>query len=126
VSQLSQPIEPFRIAGNIYYVGASNIASYLFATSRGVILLDTGTREMLPMVQSSIVKLGFKLTDVKIILSSHAHWEPRRGPDGDEARDRCAGHGDRRGGAGAVVGQGPDGRPARIGWEPVAVDRVPA
>ena len=123
VSQLSQPIEPFRIVGNIYYVGASNIASYLFATSRGLILLDTGTREMLPMVQSSIVKLGFQLSDVKIILSSHAHWDH---VEGQAAMKRATG---------AQVMVIAEEAPALssgkdltsvggIGWEPVAVDRV--
>jgi glyoxylase-like metal-dependent hydrolase (beta-lactamase superfamily II) len=123
VRELSQPIEPFRIAGNMYYVGASNLASYLFATSRGLILLDTGTREMLPMVQSSIVKLGFQLSDVKILLSSHAHW------------DHVGGQAEMKRATGAQVMAMAEEVPAlssgkdltsagEIGWEPVAVDRV--
>ncbi len=50
----SAPVEPFRIVGNIHYVGARNIASYLITTSAGHILLDTGTREMVPVVRGSI------------------------------------------------------------------------
>ncbi|HEX3757530.1 MAG TPA: subclass B3 metallo-beta-lactamase [Kofleriaceae bacterium] len=125
-AELARPIEPFRIAGNIYYVGATNIASYLIATSQGLILLDTGTREMLPMVQSSIVKLGFDLRDVKILLTGHAHW------------DHVEGHAAMKRATGAQVmaiaeeapalraGKDPTSvdDPDDVGWEPVAVDRV--
>jgi glyoxylase-like metal-dependent hydrolase (beta-lactamase superfamily II) len=120
---LGQPIEPFRIVGNLYYVGASNIASYLIATSRGLILLDAGTREMLPMVQSGIVKLGFQLQDVKIILTSHAHWDH---VESDAAMKRATG---------AQVMALAEEVPAlssgkdrtgvgELGWEPIAIDRV--
>lgn len=122
-SELARPIEPFRIAGNIYYVGATNIASYLIASSQGLILLDTGTREMLPMVQSSIVKLGFELRDIKIILTSHGHW------------DHVEGHAAMKRATGAQVmaiaeevpalTSGKDQTdPDEISWEPVAVDRI--
>jgi glyoxylase-like metal-dependent hydrolase (beta-lactamase superfamily II) len=122
-TELGRPIEPFRIVGNIYYVGATNIASYLIATSQGLILLDTGTREMLPMVQSSIVKLGFQLQDVKILLTSHAHW------------DHVEGHAAMKRATGAQVMAIAEEAPALssgkdlsavadIGWEPVAIDRV--
>jgi glyoxylase-like metal-dependent hydrolase (beta-lactamase superfamily II) len=121
--ELGRPIEPFRIAGNIYYVGATNIASYLISTSQGLILLDTGTREMLPMVQSSIVKLGFQLRDIKILLTSHAHW------------DHVEGHAAMKRATGAQVmaiaeeapalSSGKDlSATAELGWEPVTVDRV--
>ena len=42
----SRPVEPFRVIGNVYYVGAAGISSYLIVTSEGLILLDTGTHEM--------------------------------------------------------------------------------
>ena len=73
--EFSQPVEPFRVIGNIYYVGAMNISSHLIATSDGLILLDTGTREMFPGLCSNVEKLGFELKEIKIILSSHAHWD---------------------------------------------------
>jgi glyoxylase-like metal-dependent hydrolase (beta-lactamase superfamily II) len=123
-AELVHPIEPFRIVGNIYYVGASNIASYLISTSQGLILLDTGTREMLPMVQSSIVKLGFQLRDIKILLTGHAHW------------DHVEGHAAMKRATGAQVmaiaeeaaalssGQKDAADPDDLGWEPVAIDRV--
>lgn len=71
----SQPEEPFRLIGNIYYVGAKNIASYLITTPRGHILVDTGTKEMTPVITAAVQKLGFNLRDIKIMLSSHAHFD---------------------------------------------------
>lgn len=71
----SQPEEPFHLIGNIYYVGAKNIASYLVVTPQGSILIDTGTTEMTPVVTANVEKLGFKMRDIKIMLSSHAHFD---------------------------------------------------
>ena len=71
----SQPEEPFRLIGNIHYVGAKNIASYLITTPQGHILVDTGTKEMTPVITASVQKLGFNLRDIKIMLSSHAHFD---------------------------------------------------
>src|ERR1043166_6268923 len=73
--QMSQPVEPFRIVGNIYYVGARNIASYLITTPEGDIMIDTGTKEMHQVIVANVAKLGFKLHDIKILLSGHAHFE---------------------------------------------------
>jgi metallo-beta-lactamase class B len=69
------PVEPFRIAGNIYYVGSNDLTSYLIVTPRGNILIDSGMKEMVPQVKDNIEKLGFKLSDIKIILNSHAHFD---------------------------------------------------
>jgi len=69
----NQPVAPFRIAGNVYYVGASDVASYLVATSRGLILIDGGFAETAPQIEQNIATLGFKLADVRIILNGHAH-----------------------------------------------------
>jgi len=63
------------VIGNIYYVGAVNISSHIIVTPEGLILLDTGTQEMLPGIRTNLEKLGYTLQDVKIILSSHAHWD---------------------------------------------------
>ncbi len=69
----NQPVEPFRIARNLYYVGASDIASYLVTTPKGHIVLDGGFEETVPIIVANIRTLGFKVEDVKILLSSHAH-----------------------------------------------------
>ena len=71
----NQPVEPFRIAGNLYYVGASDITSYLITTPKGHIVLDGGFVETAPMIVANIRKLGFDVKDVKILLSSHAHYD---------------------------------------------------
>src|SRR5262249_29451632 len=119
----SAPVEPFRVVGNIYYVGAKNIASYLIVTPKGDILLDTGTREMVPVVRGNIERLGFKLADVKILLSNHAHY------------DHVQGHAEMKRATGAklmaigddavALESGKDRSPlGDEGWEPVKVDRV--
>jgi metallo-beta-lactamase class B len=69
------PVEPFRIAGNIYYVGSNDLTSYLIVTKKGSILIDSGMKEMVPQVKTNVQKLGFKLSDIKIILNSHAHFD---------------------------------------------------
>ncbi len=71
----SEPQAPFKIMGNVYYVGANNIASILVATPEGHILLDTGTQKMGAVVFPNIVKLGFKPADIKVMLISHAHYD---------------------------------------------------
>ncbi|HEX6901496.1 MAG TPA: subclass B3 metallo-beta-lactamase [Thermoanaerobaculia bacterium] len=71
----NQPVEPFKIAGNLYYVGASDIASYLITTPEGHILIDSGFEETVPIIRENVRKLGFKLKDVKILLTSHAHYD---------------------------------------------------
>jgi metallo-beta-lactamase class B len=73
------PVEPFRIAGNIYYVGSSDLTSYLIVTPKGNILLDGGMKEMVPQVKSNIEKLGYKLSDTKFILNTHAHFDHAAG-----------------------------------------------
>lgn len=71
----SEPVDPFKIIGDLYYVGAAGISAHVIVTPQGLILIDTGTKEMLPGLRANIEKLGHKLTDVRIILSSHAHWD---------------------------------------------------
>lgn len=69
------PIKPFRLIGNIHYVGASGVSSFLITTPEGHILIDTGFETTVPRIRENVAKLGFKLTDIKIILSSHAHTD---------------------------------------------------
>ena len=71
----SQPVEPFRIVGNIYYVGARNIAAYLIATPQGHILIDTGMSEMHDAITSGVERLGYTVSDIRILLASHAHFD---------------------------------------------------
>jgi metallo-beta-lactamase class B len=71
----TQPTKPFRIAGNIYYVGTAGLASYLIATPKGLILLDATMDQNVPAIEANIKALGFKLSDIKILLNSHAHFD---------------------------------------------------
>jgi metallo-beta-lactamase class B len=72
-AQWNKPVEPVRIAGNIHYVGTAGISSFLITTPDGHILLDSGTEETVGRIHASVEKLGFRFSDVKILLSSHAH-----------------------------------------------------
>lgn len=67
------PDEPFRIAGNLYYVGAVDMAAYLLTGPAGHVLIDGGWPETAPAILGSIAALGFRITDVKVLLNSHAH-----------------------------------------------------
>lgn len=71
----NKPVAPFRIAGNLYYVGAVEITSYLITTPQGHFLLDGGFVETAPQIEHNIAELGFKLSDVKYLLNSHAHYD---------------------------------------------------
>jgi metallo-beta-lactamase class B len=71
----TEPFPPFRIAGNLYYVGSAGLANYLITTAQGNILINSDLEANVPMIQASIEKLGFKFKDTKILLISHAHWD---------------------------------------------------
>jgi len=68
-----EPAEPVRIAGPLYFVGTKGLSSFLFVTSEGSILFNTGMPSSGPMIVESIKKLGFKPADIKIIINGHAH-----------------------------------------------------
>ena len=71
----TEPFPPFRIAGNLYYVGSKGLANYLVTTPQGNILINSDLEANVPMIEASIEKLGFKFKDTKILLISHAHWD---------------------------------------------------
>lgn len=66
---------PFHIVGNIYYVGSNDLAAYLIATPQGHILLNTNMASSVPQICQNIEALGFKLTDIKLLLNSQAHFD---------------------------------------------------
>jgi metallo-beta-lactamase class B len=67
------PAEPGHIAGPIYFVGTKGLAVWLFKTSDGLIILDTGMPSSGPMIEESIKKLGFNPADIKLLLANHPH-----------------------------------------------------
>lgn len=72
---LSIPTEPFRIAGNLYYVGHTGMGAYLLTGPEGHVLIDGGYPVHPPLIEESISKLGFDIADVKVLLNSHAHFD---------------------------------------------------
>jgi metallo-beta-lactamase class B len=70
-----QPADPFRIAGNFYYVGANDIASFLITGPEGHVLIDGGYPGTAPMIMASIAELGFNVRDVKVLLNSEPHYD---------------------------------------------------
>jgi metallo-beta-lactamase class B len=69
------PIQPFNIIANIYYVGTEGIASFLITSDDGHVLIDGGLPQSASNIIQSIDTLGFKISDVKILLNSHAHFD---------------------------------------------------
>jgi metallo-beta-lactamase class B len=71
----TEPFPPFKIAGNLYYVGSRGLANYLITTPQGHILINSDLEENVPLIRASVERLGFKFTDIKVLLISHAHWD---------------------------------------------------
>ena len=80
-NEFTAPFPAFRITENIYYVGSKDLASYLVATSQGLILINSNLEANVPQIRAGVESLGFKFSDLKILLISHAHW------DHDQASD---------------------------------------
>jgi metallo-beta-lactamase class B len=74
-SDWTKPFPPHRVVGNVYYVGSAGLASYLITTPEGHILINSSMEASVPLIQESVEKLGFKFSDVKVLLISHAHWD---------------------------------------------------
>ena len=70
-----KPFPGFKIVGNLYYVGTYDLAAYLVSTNDGLILINSGAVGSYPLMKASIEQLGFKLSDIKIITSTHGHWD---------------------------------------------------
>src|SRR3974390_2252556 len=119
-----EPFPAHKVVGNVYYVGSKDLATYLITTPEGHILINSGFERTVPLIQRSVESLGFKMTDVKILLASHAH------------SDHVAGHARLRELTGAkvfvmhgddqVITSGGKGQYlyATDRWAPCKVDRV--
>ena len=69
----NDPFPPFKIMDNLYYVGTKELASFLFVTPQGDILMNSDYASSVQVIQASVEKLGFKFTDIKILIAGHAH-----------------------------------------------------
>jgi len=118
-----QPFDPVKVAGNIYYVGTRGLSSFLIVTPAGGIIIDSGEAESVPFIRANVEKLGFRISDVRLLLTGHAHF------------DHVGGHADLQRLSGAQVVVMDADRDALTsgvdrsalggtGWTPVHVDRV--
>nr|AIA15260.1 GOB_beta_lactamase [uncultured bacterium] len=71
----SKPYDPFRIVGNLYYVGTYDLGCYLITTTKGHILINTGLAGSFDMIKSNVASLGFNFSDIKILLTTQAHFD---------------------------------------------------
>src|SRR3954454_16345550 len=71
----TRPFPPFRIVGNIYWVGSYDLATYLITTAQGNILINTGVGDTAKQIKASVEQLGFKLADTKILTATHGHFD---------------------------------------------------
>jgi metallo-beta-lactamase class B len=78
-AQLDKQFPPYKVIGNIYYVGTESLASFLISTPEGLILINSDYERNVPTVRDSVEKLGFKFADIKILLGSHAHGDHMEG-----------------------------------------------
>jgi len=78
----NNPFPPYKIIGNIYYVGADDVTSYLITTPQGHIVINAGYEDTVPIIEAGIRKLGFKPSDVKILLNGQAHFDHVAGLSG--------------------------------------------
>ena len=75
----TKPFPPHAIVGNVYYVGTRTLSSFLVVTPRGNILIDSTYERNVPVIQKSVEQLGFKFSDIKILLGNHAHGDHQEG-----------------------------------------------
>jgi metallo-beta-lactamase class B len=71
----TRPFPPFKLIGNIYWVGSYDLSTYLITTPQGHILVNTGLGDSAPKIKASVEQLGFKISDVKILTATHGHFD---------------------------------------------------
>lgn len=119
----NRPYAPFRLIGNVYYVGTDGLSAFLLTGPRGHVLIDGGLPESAPIIAANIRRLGFRLRDIKYLLINHTHFDHAGGlaelkrltgarlvASAGEQADLLAGR--------------TIGRPALAAFPPVKVDRI--
>jgi len=71
----TRPFPPFKIVGNVYWVGSYDLSTYLITTPQGHILINTGVGDTAQKIKASVEQLGFKMSDVKILTATHGHFD---------------------------------------------------
>lgn len=77
--EINKPFPPHKIIANIYFVGPQALGSFLINTAEGLILINSDYEATVPVIRASVEKLGFRFTDIKILLGSHAHGDHMEG-----------------------------------------------
>jgi metallo-beta-lactamase class B len=75
----NKPFPPHKVIGNVYFVGTNELGSFLITTPEGHILINSDFETTVPVIRASVEELGFKFTDIKILLGSHAHGDHMQG-----------------------------------------------
>jgi len=78
-SEYEKPFPPYKVADNLYFVGTAGLSNYLITTPAGHILINSDLESTVPIIRKNIEQLGFKFSDVKILLISHAHFDHNAG-----------------------------------------------
>ena len=122
-SDWDEPFPPHRIADNLYYVGSKGLATYLITTGKGHILINSSFERTVPIIRANVEKLGFKFSDIKILLASHAHSDHVEGhaliKELTGARVEVM-----EGDAGVIASGGRGQYLYKQIWKPCTVDRV--
>ncbi|HYP06214.1 MAG TPA: metallo-beta-lactamase, partial [Bryobacteraceae bacterium] len=71
----AKPFQPHRVIGPVYYIGTADLACFLITSPSGHILLNTGLADSAGMIRKNVESLGFKLADVKMLLTNQAHFD---------------------------------------------------
>ena len=71
----TRPFPPFRMIGNIYWVGSYDLSTYLITSPQGHILVNTGVGDTAQKIKASVEQLGFKMSDVKVLTATHGHYD---------------------------------------------------
>lgn len=124
VNRWNKPFAPFRIIGNIYYVGTDGVSSFLITSPKGHILIDGILAQSVPQIIANIKALGFNIRDVKYLLNSHAHIDHAGGLAGLQrasGAQMIASAGDRKVLEAGAIDYGPT---AGMPFPPIRVDRI--
>ena len=78
-AEFNKPFPAHKVIGHVYYVGSEQLASYLITTPDGHVLINSSFETTVPVIRAAVEKLGFKFTDIKILLGSHAHGDHMEG-----------------------------------------------
>jgi metallo-beta-lactamase class B len=75
VPEWNEPALPFHIVGDVYFVGTNELGAYVVTSPRGHVMIDGGFKETVPLLLESVKKLGLRVEDIKVLLTTQAHYD---------------------------------------------------